>query len=119
MITHQSKGFAFVLIYMPTSKAQDGGMESGKEIKERERSHRRRQARRELKVEEELEGPQRETVPLRLKCESQQGHLIIEICVASVRLCAFSCHEVLTSARLWDLQLVCGPYPLTPCLIHN
>jgi len=72
-ITCKSDGFPSFLISTPLSKAQDGGMESRREIKERQRSHRLRQASRELKVEEEIEGPQRETVPVRLKCDFQQG----------------------------------------------
>lgn len=49
VIPRKSEGFASFLISTPLSKAQDGGMESGREIKERQKSHRRRRAWRELK----------------------------------------------------------------------
>lgn len=100
-IARQSEDFASFLIYMPLSKAKDGRMESGREIKERERSHRRRQDWRELKVEEEKEGPLRETVPVRLRCESQQGASSSRsaqcVCVC---VCARLCFHV---TRCWWL----------------
>jgi len=109
MITHQSEGFAFFFFwFIFLSKAQDGEMESGREIKECDRSHRHRRARCELKVEEEIEGPQRETAPFRLKCESQQG-----------TSSSWSVWHLCVCVWLWDLQLVCGPYSLTPYLIHK
>lgn len=58
MYACQSEGFAILLICVPLSKAQDRGMGSSKEIKERERSQ-MHTGLKELKVEEAIEGPQR------------------------------------------------------------
>lgn len=94
-------------------------MESGREIKERERSHRRRQAWRELKVEEEKEGPPRETAPVRLKCETQQGVLSPR---SAWHLCVCVCFHVI---RCWGLvgsgiySWCVGLSPWHPNLIHN
>lgn len=105
----------------PCQKLKMRGSKMGEGSKS-ERSHRRGVGWRELKVEEEIEGLWRESILVRLKCESQQGvsssRYETFVCLLCVCL-SVSCYKLVTTARLWDLQLVCGPYPLTPYLTHS
>lgn len=73
-------------LYAPVKSSRWKDRKVG-EIKGSERSHRRWLARRELKVEEEIEGPQREPAPVRLKCESQQGASSSGL--SSMRVCVY------------------------------
>lgn len=65
----------------------------------------------ELKVEEEEEEKGHGGKLVRPKRGSPQG--VSSLTSASHPCVWESCHKLLTTATLWDLQLVCGSHPLT------
>lgn len=117
----QTPGFACFLIHPPRRELKMEGRKGERGIKEQEITQTPADVKR-AKGGGGHTRPRRETAPVRLKRGSQQGGgrslhedlFQISLCVSRV-----SCNKLLTTATLWDLQLVCGSYPLTPYLIDS